>query len=114
MFREAEQEEKRVRKMKDFSLSSQAEQSMRHLIRLHPRIVDTGTDARQVEAIQQSPGAGTGAGGEPVAPAAKSSRLFFLDNLRALLIVLVIMLHLAFTYGPLISLWYYHDATNTF
>jgi glucans biosynthesis protein C len=44
--------------------------------------------------------------------AAKSSRLFFIDYLRAFLIILVIMLHLAFTYGSSINLWYYHDTTN--
>ena len=46
------------------------------------------------------------------APAAKSSRLFFVDHLRAFRIILVIMLHLAFTYGSSINLWYYHDTTN--
>ena len=47
--------------MKDSSLSSQAEQSMPHLIQSHPRIVNAGTDAQQVEATQQSSGAGAGA-----------------------------------------------------
>jgi glucans biosynthesis protein C len=98
--------------MKDFSLSSQAEQSMPHLIQFHPGIVKLGTDAQQVEATQQSPGAGAGARGKPAPPAAKSSRLFFIDYLRAFLIILVIMLHLAFTYGSSINLWYYHDTTN--
>jgi glucans biosynthesis protein C len=99
--------------MKNFSLSSQAEQSMPHLIQFHPGIVNLGKDAQQVEATQQSPGAGAGARGKPAPPAAKSSRLFFMDYLRALLIILVIMLHLAFTYGSSINLWYYHDTTNT-
>lgn len=98
--------------MKDSSLSSQAEQSMSHLIQLHPRIVNPGTDAQQVEAVQESLGAGAGARGKAALAPAKSSRLFFLDYLRALLIILVITLHLAFTYGPLINLWYYHDTTN--
>jgi glucans biosynthesis protein C len=98
--------------MQDFSLSSQAEQSMPHLIQFHSRIVDPGTYAQQVEATQQSPGAGAGARGKPAPPAAKSSRLFFMDYLRALLIILVITLHLAFTYGSPINLWYYHDTTN--
>src|SRR5215469_16155284 len=66
----------------------------------------------QVEATQQFPGAGAGARGKSTHTAAKSSRLFFLDYLRAFLIILVIMLHLAFTYGPSINLWYYHDTTN--
>ncbi len=92
--------------MKDFSLSSQAEQSMPHLIQFHPGIVNPGTDA------QQSPGTGAGARGKPAPPAAKSSRLFFIDYLRTFLIILVITLHLAFTYGSSINLWYYHDTTN--
>ena len=46
------------------------------------------------------------------APAAKSTRLFFLDHLRAFLIILVIMGHLAITYGA-IGTFYYHDTTNT-
>jgi len=98
--------------MKDSSLSSQAEQSMPHLIQFHPGIVNPGTDAQQVEATQQSPGAGAGARGKLAPPAAKSSRLFFIDYLRAFLIILVIMLHLAFTYGLSINQWYYHDTTN--
>lgn len=92
--------------MKDFALSSQAEQSMPHQIQPYPRSVNPDADA------QQSPGAGAGARGKPAFAPAKSSRLFYIDYLRALLIILVIMLHLAFTYGPLINLWYYHDATN--
>ena len=83
--------------MKDFSSLSQAEQSMPHLIQFHPGIVNPGTDAQQVETTQQSPSAGAGARGKPAPPAAKSSRLFFIDNLRVFLIILEIMLHLAFT-----------------
>ncbi len=98
--------------MKDFFPSSQAEQPMPHLIQFHPGIVNPGTDAQQAEAIQQSPGAGEGAREKPAPPAAKSSRLFFMDYLRAFLIILVITLHLAFTYGSPINLWYYHDTTN--
>jgi surface polysaccharide O-acyltransferase-like enzyme len=98
--------------MKNFTLSSQAEQSMPHLIQSHPGIVNLGKDAQQVEATQQFPGAGAWERGKPAPPAAKSSRLFFIDNLRAFLIILVIMLHLAFTYGSSINLWYYHDTTN--
>src|SRR5438876_1268113 len=98
--------------MKNFSLSSQAEQSMPHLIQFHCGIVNLGKDAQQVEATQQSLGAGAGARGKLAPPAAKSSRLFFIDYLRAFLIILVIMLHLAFTYGSSINLWYYHDTTN--
>src|SRR5215467_9321363 len=98
--------------MEDFSLSSQAEQSTHYLIQFHPHIVNLGTDAQQVEATQQSTGTGVVTRGKPAPPAAKSSRLFFIDYLRALLIILVIMLHLAFTYGSSINLWYYHDTTN--
>lgn len=93
-------------------MSSQAEESMPHQIQSYPRIVDPDTDAQQVAATQQSPGAGAGARGKPAPPAAKSSRLFFIDYVRAFLIILVIMLHLAFTYGSSINLWYYHDTTN--
>jgi surface polysaccharide O-acyltransferase-like enzyme len=75
-------------------------------------MVNLGKDAQQVEATQQSPGSVAGARGKPAPPAAKSSRLFFMDHLRAFLIILVIMLHLAFTYGSSINLWYYHDTTN--
>jgi surface polysaccharide O-acyltransferase-like enzyme len=98
--------------MEDFSLSSQAEQLMPHLIQFHSRIVNPGMDALQVEATQQSPGAGAGARGKPAPPEAKSSRLFFMDYLRAFLIIQVIMLHLAFTYGSSKNLWYYHDTTD--
>jgi surface polysaccharide O-acyltransferase-like enzyme len=98
--------------MKDFSPSSQAKQSMPHLIQFHLGIVNPGTDAQQVEATQQSSGARAGTRGKPAPPAAKSSRLFFIDHLRAFLIILVIMLHLAFTYGSSINLWYYHDTTD--
>lgn len=41
-------------------------------------------------------------------PAARISRLFFIDNLRVLLIVLVVIHHLAITYGAVGS-WYYQD-----
>jgi surface polysaccharide O-acyltransferase-like enzyme len=87
---------------------------MPHLIEFHPGSVNLGTEAQQVEAIQQSPGDESGESGKPAPPAAKSSRLFFLDYLRTFLIILVIMLHLAFTYGSSINLWYFHDTTNAF
>jgi len=41
-------------------------------------------------------------------PVARISRLFFIDNLRVLLIVLVVIHHLAITYGAVGS-WYYQD-----
>ena len=46
------------------------------------------------------------------APAAKRTRLFFVDHLRAFLIILVIMHHLAITYGASGS-FYYHDTSTT-
>ena len=36
-------------------------------------------------------------------------RLFFIDNLRAFLIILVILQHLAITYGAPTGLWYIHE-----
>ncbi len=36
-------------------------------------------------------------------------RLLFIDNLRILLIVLVILVHLAITYGAPVGSWYYHE-----
>ena len=91
-------------------MSSQAEQSMPHLNQSHPRIVNPGTDVQQVESTQQSPGDGAGARVKP-ASLAKSSRLFFIDHLRAFLIILVIMHHLAITYGAS-GTFYYYDTTN--
>ena len=96
--------------MKDFSLSSQTELSIPQLNVAHPRSVDPGMDAQQVESTQKSPGDGTGARVLP-APPAKSSRLFFVDHLRAFLIIMVIMHHLAITYGAS-GTWVYHDTTN--
>jgi glucans biosynthesis protein C len=96
--------------MKDFSLSSQTEQSIPQVHVSHPGSVDPGADAQQVESIQLSPGDGAGVRGKP-ASAAKSTRLFFVDHLRAFLIILVIMHHLAITYGAL-GEFPYHDTTN--
>ncbi len=39
----------------------------------------------------------------------EKTRLYFIDNLRILLITLVAMLHLAITYGAVGS-WYYRNA----
>jgi len=36
-------------------------------------------------------------------------RLLFIDNLRILLIILVILVHLAITYGAPVGSWYYHE-----
>jgi glucan biosynthesis protein C len=96
--------------MNDFSMSSQTEQSIPQLNTSYPRSVEPGTHAQQVESTQKSPGDEVGAIGKP-APAAKSIRLFFVDHLRAFLIILVIMHHLAITYGASGS-FVYHDTTN--
>jgi surface polysaccharide O-acyltransferase-like enzyme len=99
--------------MKNISLLSQSEQSMPHLSQFHPGIVNLGKEAQQLEAIQQSPGARAWEREKLAPPAAKTSRLFFIDSLRAFLIILVTTLHLAFTYGSSINLWYYHDTTDS-
>jgi len=97
--------------MKDFSISSQAEQTIPQLNISYPRSVEPGTNTQQVESTQQSTGDGAGAILKP-ASLAKSTRLFFVDHLRAFLIILVIMHHLAITYGAIGS-WVYHDTTNS-
>jgi glucan biosynthesis protein C len=38
-------------------------------------------------------------------------RMFFVDNLRVFLIVLVILVHLTITYGSPTGLWYIHEGT---
>lgn len=81
-------------------MSSQAGESMPL-----PRIPlpGSGTDVRQAgseaEASSRS------------ASLAKGARLLFIDNLRVLLIILVIMHHLAITYGAAGS-WYYQDSAK--
>jgi hypothetical protein len=97
--------------VKDFSMSSQAEQSIPQLNISSPRIVEPGTYAQQVESTQQSTGDGAEAILKP-ASLAKRTWLFFVDHLRAFLIILVIMHHVAITYGAS-GLFYYHDTTNT-
>src|SRR5450759_5092359 len=37
------------------------------------------------------------------------NRLLFIDNIRILLILLVILVHLAITYGAPVGSWYYHE-----
>ena len=39
----------------------------------------------------------------------KVPRLFFIDNLRTFLIILVFLDHLAITYGSPFGSWYYHE-----
>jgi fucose 4-O-acetylase-like acetyltransferase len=41
--------------------------------------------------------------------AMSKDRLLFIDNLRILLIILVILVHLAITYGAPVGSWYYHE-----
>ena len=76
----------------------------------HKSLVNSSTDAQPVESTSQQ------AGGEDKtrvrsASLAKSARLFFIDNLRVFLIILVIMHHLAITYGAS-GTWYYQDTTK--
>ena len=40
------------------------------------------------------------------ATAAKTSRLFFVDHLRAALVILVVLHHVAIVYGEGVSFWY--------
>ena len=39
----------------------------------------------------------------------KPPRMFFIDNMRIILIILVIVGHMAITYGAPIGDWYYHE-----
>ena len=96
--------------MNDFSLSTQTEPSIPQAKVSHPRIIEPATDAQQVEPIQKPTGGGTEVIVKPATPT-KSTRLFFVDHLRAFLIILVIMHHLAITYGAS-GTWVYHDTTN--
>jgi glucan biosynthesis protein C len=64
------------------------------------------------QAASLLPGAAGPAPQVPPATAPRGSRLLFIDNLRVLLICMVVVQHLAVTYGAAGS-WYYHDpATN--
>lgn len=44
--------------------------------------------------------------------AAAGARLFFIDNLRVFLIILVILHHLSITYGSGLGSWYYRDSSS--
>src|ERR1051326_7808109 len=85
-------------------MSSQAEQLMPQWNKSHKSLVHTSIDAQPVELTSRQAGDGT----ISQTAAAKSSRLFFIDNLRVFLIILVVMFHLAITYGAAGS-WYYQD-----
>jgi len=93
-------------------MSSPAEQSIPQL-KQSPSCLDTSaTDVQRVEFIQQTAGDGAETRGTP-APVAKSIRLYFVDHLRAFLIILVVVHHIACTYAYGASgQWYYHDTTN--
>ena len=97
--------------MNEFSMSSQTEPSIPQVHVSHFRSADPNLDTQQVESTQTSTGDGAGVMLKP-APAVKSTRLFFVDHLRAFLIILVIMHHLAITYGASGG-FYYHDTTTT-
>ena len=90
-------------------MSSQADQLMPQFNQSSKSLVNSGPDAHSVEFISQQTGDGEGAILQ--AAATKSTRLFFIDNLRVFLIILVIMHHLAITYGAVGS-WYYQDPTK--
>jgi glucan biosynthesis protein C len=88
-------------------MSSQAEQLMPQFNQ-SKSLLKAGTDTQPVEFTSRQQIAD-----EAIlqAAAAKSSRLFFIDNLRVFLIILVVMFHPAITYGAAGS-WYYHDPTK--
>jgi hypothetical protein len=93
----------------DHSMSSQAEQ-LKTQFNQSKSLVHSDIDAQPVEFSSQLTGDGAWAILQQ-APAAKSSRMFFIDNLRVFLIILVVMFHLAITYGAAGS-WYYQDPTK--
>jgi fucose 4-O-acetylase-like acetyltransferase len=88
-------------------MSSQAEQSMPRSNQSHNSLVNPDADAQSEVSTNQQRGDGALLQQAP----AKSSRLFFIDHLRVLLIILVIMHHLAITYGAAGS-WYYQDTAK--
>ena len=90
-------------------MSSQAEQ-LRPKFNQSESPVNSGIDVQPAEFTSQQTREGAGAFSQQAA-AAKSSRLFFIDNLRVFLIILVVMFHLAITYGAAGS-WYYQDPTK--
>lgn len=89
-------------------MSSQAEQLMPQLNQSHTCLIHSGTDEQPVECTCKQQ---TADEANLQAAAAKSSRLFFIDNLRVFLIILVVVFHLAITYGAAGS-WYYQDPTK--
>src|SRR5215472_15484641 len=95
---------------KDCFMPSPAEEPMPQWTQSQKRLLNPGMDVQPTEAPDQPTGDGTATPLQPTPPA-KSSRLFFIDHLRVLLIILVIMHHLAITYGAAGS-WYYQDPTK--
>jgi glucan biosynthesis protein C len=96
--------------MNEFSLSTQTEPSLPQGHVSHPRSVDPAMTTQQVESLQKPTEDQVGTRAKS-APVAKSTRLYFVDHLRAFLIILVIVHHLAIVYGALGS-FVYHDSTN--
>src|ERR1700730_8163280 len=96
---------------KAFYMSLQTERSTPQGSNASHRLVDAEGE-RPLEGAnsQQQIGDGTKAIQQDIA-ATKSPRLFFMDNLRVFLTILVIMHHLAITYGAAGS-WYYYDPTK--
>ena len=90
-------------------MSSQAEQLMPQFNQ-SKSLVNAGIDAQPVR-IHKPADRRWSRSNLQQAVAAKSSRLFFIDNLRVFLIILVVMFHLAITYGAAGS-WYYQDPTK--
>ena len=86
-------------------MSSHAELSRPKFIQSSSDLVNADVEAHPLDSSSRQKGA------EALlqqAPAKKSSRLVFIDNLRVVLIILVVMHHLAITYGAAGS-WYYQD-----
>ena len=86
-------------------MSSHAELSRPKFIQSSSDLVNADVEAHPLDSSSRQKGAEA-----PLrqVPATKSSRLVFIDNLRVVLIILVVMHHLAITYGAAGS-WYYRD-----
>ncbi|MGZ3624729.1 MAG: acyltransferase family protein [Ktedonobacteraceae bacterium] len=69
------------------------------------------TMSAQIEQTPSPLSSATGAAPTLQTGASHDPRMLYIDNLRVLLISMVIVVHLAVTYGAVGS-WYYHDPTN--
>jgi glucans biosynthesis protein C len=79
---------------------------------VNPLIAKVNTMATKIEQTQAQLSSATGAAPTLQTGASHGSRILYIDNLRVLLISMVVVVHLAVTYGAVGS-WYYHDpATN--